>query len=319
MRSDIHSPTYFDPASYTYVGSFDNWPEPGTFVSPTRANYDTVFGCVNALNPAHADYLAGRDLLRREGAKIHFDPDGETCNCDHCGARIRYVTIYRHKNGECIAVGNDCAANRFGCDSRREYDIKRLKERAVNEREKARVFGKASEFVAANCPELGEWLLSPAAEQVHPIFADMARRLVRWGNLSEKQIAFARKLLQEYYERQRNEGKTNRELEREEEKARAADCPIGRQTVQGEVVKTEYRDSPYGGTLKMVFKSDQGFLLWGSVPSSLQLVEVEGLQRGLQRGDRVELTATLERSEKDPKFGFFKRPRGRLLSFAVSA
>ncbi len=36
-------------------------------------------------------------------------------------------------------------------------------------------------------------------------------------------------------------------------------------------------------------------------------------QRALAKGDRVKITATLKRSDKDPKFGFDKRPCGQLV------
>ena len=313
-RNDVHSPANFDPAAYTYIGTFDQWPEPGAFLSQTWSDYDTDFGTVRALNFTHAEYTAGRDLLEREGANIHY---GATNGCDHCGARIRYVSIFRHTNGQVVAVGSTCAEERFGCDSRREYDVKRLKERAASERERAKAFGKANEFVQANCPELTDWLLTPAAETVHSIFADLARKLIRYGSLSEKQVAFARKLLQEYYEKQRNGGKTDRQLQWEVEKAAAADCPTGRTKIVGTVIKTEVRESQYGSQLKMTVKDDAGFVVWSTIPSSLALVEPDGFQRGLEKGDRVEFFAALTPSDRDPKFGFGKRPTGGRLLGAV--
>lgn len=310
-RTDIHSPTNFEPADYTYVGSFDNWPSPGAFYAQANpVDFKTEFGTINALTWSHATYLGGRAAIREKGAKIRFNPDLGTSQCDHCGAHIRYVTVYRHTNGELIAVGNVCADERFGCSDRREYDIKRLREAAANERERVAAFGKALLFVREKCPEMEQWLLSPAAEQVHQIFADMARRLSRWGSLSDKQVAFARKLLQEHFERQRNGGRTDREIQREQEHAAAEDVPEGRHTVTGTIVKLEYRESQWGGSLKMALKTDRGFVLWGTVPSGVE---------NPQKGDKVEITATLERSERDPKFGFYKRPYGRILATATAS
>lgn len=303
MRTDIHSPTNFDPAAYTYVGSFDQYPMPGAFLNRAAnpwSDYTTDFGVVSAMTWEHAEYLGGRNLLRDHGAHVHYDPDNGSCDCDHCGARIRYVCIYRHKDGQVIAVGNDCSQNRFGCSSRREYDVKTLKQRAADQRERQAAFGKAQAFCDANCPELSEWLLSPAAEQVHPIFADLARKLVKFGDMSEKQLAFARKLLQEHFERQHNGGKTDRQLAWEAEKAQAADCPRGRTTVTGVVVKLEERDTEWGVSLKLVIKDERGFAVWMTCPASLSC----------EKGDKVSVTVTLEPSDKDPKFGFGKRPTG---------
>lgn len=306
-RTDVHSLAKLDPADYDYIGSFDNWPEVGAFVSQTTDDYDTDFGPVNALNWQHAEYKAARQLYEREGVKIHFG-EGRS-QCDHCGALARYISLFRHKpTGEVVAVGGTCASERFSCDSRYTLDIKRLKKRAADAAERARAFGKANDFIQAQAPELADWLLSPEAEKVHPIFADLARKLIRFGSLSEKQVAFARRLLQEHFERLRNGGKSDRELAFEAEKAKAEDCPRGRVVVTGVVLKTEVRDTQFGVQLKFAVKDDRGFVVWSSIPSALQLIQCEGFQRGLEKGERVTFTATLEPSEKDPKFGFGSRP-----------
>jgi hypothetical protein len=52
--------------------------------------------------------------------------------------------------------------------------------------------------------------------------------------------------------------------------------------------------------MKMVVKVEQGWAVWGSVPEAIA-IEVEV-------GDTVTFTATVTRSDRDPKFGFFKRP-----------
>lgn len=307
MRTDIHSPTNFEPADYTYVGSFDNYPEPGMFVSPSWADYETDFGTVHALNSEHADYTAAHKLIDEHGAKIHF---GHACGsqCDHCGARIRYVTIYRHKSGECIAVGNDCANGRFGCDSRREFDVRRLMKAAADLRERTKAMGQAVTFVDEHCPELSEWMLTPAANTVDPIFADLARKLIKFGSLSDKQVGFARKLLNEHHERLRNGGKTDRQVAWDVQKAQAEDCPKGRIRIIGSVIKAAFHESGFGETLKVTIKDDRGFVVWMTCPASLQLVECEGFQRSLERGDRVAVTVSVEPSDRDPKFGFGKRP-----------
>ena len=180
-RNDIHSPTNFDPAAYSYVGSFDNFPEPGAFRSTTQSMFSTEFGDVEALTPSHAYYTAARRLMDEHGAKIHFNPDEGYSQCDHCGAHIRYVVIYKHTSGEYIATGETCSQERFGCDSRREYDVKRLREAAASEREAAKSFGKAQEFIREAAPELEQWMLSPdSVNTVGGIFADIAHKLVKF-------------------------------------------------------------------------------------------------------------------------------------------
>jgi hypothetical protein len=113
-----------------------------------------------------------------------------------------------------------------------------------------------------------------------------------------------------------------RAAEREAERAAAEDCPTGRVQVSGVVLKTEVRDSQFGTQYKMTVKTDGGYIVWGSIPSDLQLIEetiehpadehgdawTETRQRSLERGERVTFTATISPSDTDPKFGFFKRP-----------
>jgi hypothetical protein len=309
MRTDTHSPSHFDPAAYEYVGSFDNWPEPGAFRSNCQRDLETAFGLVlEALNWEHAEYVGGRQLLRERGAKIHFDPDGDKNNCDHCGARCRYIVVFRHTpSGQVIAVGEQCANERFGCDSRRTYDIKRLRERVANKRERERAFGAAVGFIEKTAPELRDWFLSPAADEVGGIFAQLAHKLVRYGALSEKQVEFARRLLQEHYERQRNGGKTERELEIEREHEAAEDCPRGRVTITGTVIKCAEHESDWGVSWKLTVKDDRGFLVWLTCPATLDA----------SRGDRIQITASVEPSQNDPKFGFGKRPaRAEILTKA---
>jgi hypothetical protein len=113
-----------------------------------------------------------------------------------------------------------------------------------------------------------------------------------------------------------------RKAERAAERLVAEDCPAGRVEIIGTVMKTEVRDSAYGVQYKMTVKTDGGYIVWGSIPSDLQLIEetiehpadehgdawTETRQRSLERGERVTFTATLTPSDTDTKFGFFKRP-----------
>ncbi len=78
-------------------------------------------------------------------------------------------------------------------------------------------------------------------------------KLVRYGFISEKQEAYLHKLVDRIY------GRREIEAKRQAEKDRADPCPTGRTTVEGEVIKTEWRESAYGGALKMTVKTPGGF------------------------------------------------------------
>lgn len=98
-----------------------------------------------------------------------------------------------------------------------------------------------------------------------------------------------------------------RKAERERERANEVrvPCPIGRVTVIGKVVSTDAKDTAYGTRYVMTVRDDSGFTVWGSQPTALSV----------SVGDRIEFTASVERSERDECFGFYKRPtKARLLA-----
>jgi hypothetical protein len=69
--------------------------------------------------------------------------------------------------------------------------------------------------------------------------------------------------------------------------------------------------------VKMCVRHASGWRAYGSVPEALQLFEVQDgdytFQRGLERGDMLELTATFEPSQDDASFAWFTRPRAKLV------
>jgi len=52
----------------------------------------------------------------------------------------------------------------------------------------------------------------------------------------------------------------------------------------------------------MTVKDNNGFVVWGSIPS------IDGRVANCAKGDTITFSATVTPSDKDPKFGFFKRP-----------
>ncbi len=97
-----------------------------------------------------------------------------------------------------------------------------------------------------------------------------------------------------------------RKAERERERADEVrtPCPEGRVTIVGKVVSVDEKDTDFGTRYVMTVRDDSGFVVWGSQPSALDP----------SVGDRIEFTATVERSDRDECFGFYKRPsKARLL------
>lgn len=100
--------------------------------------------------------------------------------------------------------------------------------------------------------------------------------------------------------------RAERKAEREHERANEVriPCPIGRVTIVGKVVSVDTKDTDFGTRYVMTVRDDSGFTVWGSQPSALDP----------NVGDRIEFTASVERSDSDECFGFFKRPsKARLL------
>lgn len=203
--------------------------------------------------------------------------------CDHCGAWFLYGCAYKNvDSGEVAIVGHICAANYLGLTGH-EYRDKRLREAVKRVRSRA----KADARYVLLAPNRRESL-----EFDHYISRDLKRNFRKWGALSLKQWALAKKLPADAARR---------------EAAKAAE-PVakplpdelldGRATFSGVVLGTKYEENMYGTTLKMLFLDDRGFKLWGTVPAAL-----DG-----GKGDRVKFDAAAEASNDDPCFGFFKRP-----------
>jgi hypothetical protein len=95
-------------------------------------------------------------------------------------------------------------------------------------------------------------------------------------------------------------------IDRAAQDATAADCPTGRIQITGTIATVKFQDSQYGGSYKMLVKTEAGFKVWGTVPSNLYGY-AEGTITELLDAT-VTMTATIEPSRDDAKFGFYKRP-----------
>jgi len=136
-------------------------------------------------------------------------------------------------------------------------------------------------------------------------FADSLEfSLLKYGKLSPKQCAAVLKCIDGAAER-----KAKWAAQREIENANAEAIVNGKQTITGVVVSTKFVEGYYGGVTKMLVKDDKGFKVWGSVPAALcDAMNDEGEYLDALKGRRVTFTATVEASNDDDKFGFFKRP-----------
>jgi hypothetical protein len=83
-------------------------------------------------------------------------------------------------------------------------------------------------------------------------------------------------------------------------RTRETGLPVGRVEVEGVLVAKKSVETGFGSSLKALIEGD-GWKVWGTLPTALY---------GVEKGDRVAFTATVERSADDAGFGFYKRPTG---------
>lgn len=135
--------------------------------------------------------------------------------------------------------------------------------------------------------------------------ASLKRSVEKFGSLTEKQMEALRRSLVKF----------NEQLRLAEARKSGEFGPLvgGKREVEGQVVSIKSRESQYGTQTKMVVVMDDGNKVWGTVPEAFwrwaASDEGETQSRYTEmEGQRVKFTATVERSDDDKHFGFFKRP-----------
>jgi hypothetical protein len=251
--------------------------------------YD-FYGCFDT-RPEWPDPAARDEHMKIVAALVndgyHFGA-GSSGNCGHCGARIRYAALMARADvKEMIYVGETCLDNRFEMT---QAEFRRLREQGRLHAERATRQERVAAFLAEH-----EGLEAALATD-HYISRDLLSSLLRKGELSEKQIELAYKIARQ--EQERVERMAAREIERQALIEAGVEVPVGRVVVEGVVLTTKWVDNDFGGSLKMLVQAEAGWKVWGTVPSAIETY----------KGDRVRFTATIERSDDDQTFGFYKRP-----------
>lgn len=325
-RTDIHRPSApeFDPEAYDFFGCFDLFPQ-DAFDIPSPTRQEVVSGLV------------------AQGWK--FTSVHGSGQCGHCGARIRYGALMGHRETKgLIWVGETCLDNRF---SLTKGEFATLRKNAALNAERRALAERRSAFLADH-PDLvwasyahnisvaggvqvfldHDWNEYPTAAEAQAAvlrqggregeygvdfkrgttwveqtrmgdkvstLQDMWFRFERYGDMSDKAYGYLSKIVGWMSEAE--ERRVARETEVAAKVERGATVTAGRQVIEGEVTTTRWDTNDYGTVQKMrVVNGDLAY--WGSVPSSIEV----------EKGTRVRFTATVEPSNDDPSFGFFKRP-----------
>jgi hypothetical protein len=289
-RTDVHRPAALVPEDYDFRGVIDLYPDD--------------------LDVAGRQYGAAlrEQLLVTEGrvhASIH--PHGQ---CDHCGARIRYAAYLVHRpTGKVLTVGETCLDNRF---ERSSEEFHAARKAAELDRAQQRIKHLRAAFLAEH-EDLRDLIESELPEDAHHILGDLRWKAQRYGDLSERQVELARKLLAQDASRRAERA------EREAAEPPAVPIPaelLGKGAiVEGVVLGITWRENAYGGAWKVLLQvpaEGGAFKVWTTAPAAaLNDGEAQGL-----RGRTVRWTGTLELGsprypgeQVDPAFGFLRRPR----------
>ena len=244
------------------------------------------------------------------------EPNSSPGKCQCCGHALIYSCVVEHTpTGVFYHIGRDCFANVECLKSHTTWvsmtgdrlvtrvaaGRKAAKERKAGDVREAKFFAEFADMLP-----VFEFAKNPPMQQGHPTYHkiswavatlnEMRSTVRRFGKLSDKQFALARKLHAESLD------KIEDDRVRAEQVAAAVEAgfraPVGRVAVEGTVVSTKWVESDFGGATKCLVDFGNGTRAWGTLPSSVET----------GKGDRVRFRASFELSDKDPLFSFYKRP-----------
>lgn len=231
--------------------------------------------------------------------------------CCICGTHFRYGEVWVHEPSDTrICVGHVCASRYGLMASNPEYD--RMHARHIRQVERSKARMKVRSEIKTFMADKHDLFTHLKAD--HYLLRDLRAKLIRWGNLSEKQVALAAKIAGELEQRAAVEAEKNYvPVPETDKRIQVEGTLLGIKWVMGfdghEVAKMIVEVQADGGVYK----------LFGTCPESIQLVlidmreQVGGGDAGIrevanQLHPRVRFTCRIERSFRDEHFGFFKRP-----------
>jgi len=292
-RTDVHRPSAINPEEYTYV-----------CVNYTPGAKD---GAMFELQFLKVQRTVLENHMERTGGTWSGHQHGGSCHV--CGAHAMYtVTFYHKATNVYIKTGFDCAEKMEMGDASMFRVFRTLQGQVKDAREFAKGKQKA-QAILSDAGLLAAWELwqaeySEAFKYEENTVRDIVGKLVKYGSVSDKSLNYVRNLLAKI------EGRAAIEAKRAEAKALAADVPTGRIQVEGTVVSIKVQDSPFGAVTKLLVQHATGWKVWGTKPGNLEI----------ERGTVITFTATVTRSDDDPKFGFYSRPTGaRVVSYPVQS
>lgn len=318
-RVDIHRPSAIDPAEYEYIG----------------VEYDKIDDVGACMVLAENRKRIQAHMAQTGGTYSRHEHGG---NCHICGAWAIYTCLFHHRESNVyIRTGFDCAMKMDMGDPKLFRAIKREVKKAREAKagkQKARAI--LADLGLEECWTIAKELDDDALKAMGALdengfhkrellaLRDIVRKLVAYGSLSDGQVKYLRILPESIRTREQREA--DRDAKRAAERAAAEPVPADgkRHQITGEVLAVKEYESDWGTNYKLVVKDDRGFVVIGGIPRELRRVtpiyldeadNATGIEREIDRGDRVQFMARLKASRDDPKFGFYSRPtKAELLS-----
>ena len=349
---DKHSPANIDPAAYDYQGQIYQGPLEDIFpMGALMGGADVV-----ALR-AIMDEITNRPLQEKvRKAARDGGYSGAWVNsqqCDHCGhAHFHYGDVYRHgETGQYVVLGWMCSEDVFSFDTRRQIDNRNAEQKVAGIRKRGKAKVAAMAFLAKNDGLEAALTLGDADGESSELrtLADMRSRLLKWGGLSEKQVAYALKMAVDVSTGDTYEVRKARKIaERDAAMADVAAWTEGRTRIEGVVVSVrepdEYASYP---SWKWLVQVADGKRVWGSIPTGivdsimderveiptpsdvLEMADAAGLKAPIchrdaevrdLKGRTVVFAAAIQPKDGDLHFAFYKRPtKAELLPQEVTA
>jgi len=300
QRNDEHRPSQINPDDYKFVA------------------YEVVRGIFSGDLGACEYMREQRQIIEQHmaGTGGTYSSHAHGGNCMVCGNvnAIYTILFYHAKSNTYVRMGEDCAY-KVSCSHGNMNAFRAAVKNAlaaVAGKKKAHAFlvaedlERAWELHTVGCermldPKGGYYRWTEAAQEARKTWkfeeltlVDMVEKLIKYGSLPEKQVAFMKVLVTRMPERARIE------RERAAEAAAAAECPTGRVIVHGTVLTTKVVDSMYGSQFKMLVKDTTGFKVWCTIPDTWLAETVKGAT--------VRFKVTVSPTKDDIKFGFGTRP-----------
>jgi hypothetical protein len=299
-RTDIHRPSAINPLEYQFVACSYR-PKSGDGLVDFSLMAD--------------ERIRLREHMKKTGGKYAGHDHGG--NCHVCGAWFIDHAIYYHGDtNSYLNIGFDCADKmdigearafrNFRTARKNAFELRSGKMKAEATLKEAGLDRAWELFTTlagddgndhtvpnhAMVEGLSQRLRYQTVNNLYTVF-DLVRKLIKYGNLSEKQVNFLKLLVDKIDNVRAIQAKWDADADA------AAPAPEGRVEFAGTILSLKDQESYYGFTLKATIKTDAGWRIFVTLPSSAHELNV---------GDRIALRANVTPSDDDPKFAFGKRP-----------